>query len=176
VQTQDQVHWFRDIRIGDVALVGGKNASLGELYAVLSHEGIRIPNGFALTAQAYRDALTKAAAWDKLHALLDGLDKGQVEVLAARAAEAREIVYSVTGTAQLRQSITESYRTLEQEYGAKVAVAVRSSATAEDLPTASFAGQHESFLNVRGADGLFEACRRSLQGRALGRRDEDGAG
>jgi len=71
VQNQDQVPWFRDIRIGDVALVGGKNASLGELYAVLSREGIRIPNGFALSAQAYRDALTKAAAWDKLYALLE---------------------------------------------------------------------------------------------------------
>ena len=160
MQNQDQVRWFRDIRIGDVALVGGKNASLGELYAVLSREGIRIPNGFALSAQAYRDALTKAAAWDKLHALLDGLDKAQVDVLAARAAEARKIVYEATGSAELRRQIAESYRALEQEYGAKVAVAVRSSATAEDLPTASFAGQHESFLNIRGAERLFEACRR----------------
>ena len=160
MQTQDQVRWFRDIRIGDVALVGGKNASLGELYAVLSREGIRIPNGFALTAHAYRGALTKAAAWDKLHALLDGLDKAQVDVLAARAAEARRIVYEATGSAELRRQIAESYRALAQEYGAKVAVAVRSSATAEDLPTASFAGQHESFLNIRGADRLFEACRR----------------
>ena len=160
MQTQDRVRWFRDIRIGDVALVGGKNASLGELYAVLSREGIRIPNGFALTAQAYRDALTRAAAWDTLHALLDGLDKAQVDVLAARAAEARRIVYEATGSAELRRQIAESYRALAQEYGTKVAVAVRSSATAEDLPTASFAGQHESFLNVRGADRLFEACRR----------------
>jgi pyruvate, water dikinase len=160
VQTQDHVRWFRDLRISDVPLVGGKNASLGELYANLAREGIRVPNGFALTAQAYRDALTKSAAWNKLHALLDDLDKAQVDVLAARAAEAREIVFAATASAELRRQIAESYRTLEQEYGAKVAVAVRSSATAEDLPTASFAGQHESFLNIRGADRLFEACRR----------------
>lgn len=160
MQPDSNVLWFRDIRIGDVSRVGGKNASLGELYAVLSSEGIRVPNGFALTAQAYRDALLAAAAGEKLHALLDGLDKRKVKVLAARAAQARKIVYEATGTAQLRREIAEAYQVLEQEYGGKVSVAVRSSATAEDLPTASFAGQHESFLNVRGADQLFEACRR----------------
>jgi pyruvate, water dikinase len=157
---QKDICWFSDIRLDDVALVGGKNASLGELYSVLSDQGIRVPNGFALTAQAYRDALNAAGAWDRLHQLLDTVDKARVNVLAKCAAEARAIVYKATGTDHLRHEIADAYRRLGSEYGADVAVAVRSSATAEDLPTASFAGQHESFLNVRGADDLFEACRR----------------
>lgn len=154
------VRWFGDIRLDDVALVGGKNASLGELYSVLSDQGVKVPNGFALTARAYRDALTGAGAWDRLHQLLDAIDKTRIDVLAECAAEARAIVFDATGTDHLRQAIAQSYRQLESEYGAEVAVAVRSSATAEDLPTASFAGQHESFLNVRGAEALFQACRR----------------
>jgi pyruvate,water dikinase len=155
-----KICWFRDIRLGDVSLVGGKTASLGELYSVLFAQGVKVPNGFALTAQAYRDALTAAHAWDRLHALLDGLDKQQVDALADRAAQARTIVFEATGTDELRQLIAEAYRELEAEYEPNVAVAVRSSATAEDLPTASFAGQHDSFLNICGTDALVEACRR----------------
>ena len=158
--TTDYVRGFSDIRLGDVALVGGKNASLGELYSTLSKQGVRVPNGFALTAEAYRDALTTAKAWEPLHQLLDNLEKRNVDVLAKRATEAREIVYKATATGPLREQIDRAYRQLEIEYGANVAVAVRSSATAEDLPSASFAGQHESFLNVSGTDELFEACRR----------------
>lgn len=154
------VRWFSDIRLHDVASVGGKNASLGELYSTLSGRGVRVPNGFVLTAQSYRDALSAAGAWDRLHELLDGVDKTRIDVLAKRAGEARDIVFDATGTDRLRQEITAAYQQLGSEYGANVAVAVRSSATAEDLPTASFAGQHESFLNVRGARNLFEACRR----------------
>ena len=156
----DYVRWFSDIRLGDVALVGGKNASLGELYSTLSKQGVRVPNGYALTAEAYRDALTAAKAWERLHQLLDNLDKRDVEALAKRAAEAREIVYQATATGPLRKQIDRAYLQLETEHGVNVAVAVRSSATAEDLPSASFAGQHESFLNVSGTDDLFEACRR----------------
>jgi pyruvate,water dikinase len=175
---QSNIRWFRDIHLSDVAAVGGKNASLGELYSVLSQEGIRVPNGFALTAQAYRDALTAAGAWAKLHQLLDGLDKARVDVLAKRAAEAREIVFQATSTTRLRQEIAGAYRTLEDEYGTDVAVAVRSSATAEDLPTASFAGQHESFLNVHGTEDLFDACRRCFASiftnRAISYRTDNG--
>jgi pyruvate,water dikinase len=160
VTTDNYIRWFSDIRLDDVGLVGGKNASLGQMYAALSTEGVLVPNGFALTAAAYRDALTAAKAWDPLHRLLDKLDKRRVDLLAKRAAEARGIVYCATGIDELRKQTIRAYRKLEVDYGANVAVAVRSSATAEDLPSASFAGQHESFLNVRGADALFEACRR----------------
>ncbi len=154
------VRWFSDIRLEDVPLVGGKNASLGELYSALSVEDVRVPNGFALTAAAYRDALAQAGAETKLRELLDGLDTGNVDVLMNRSAVAREIVYAATDGEELRRQITNGYRLLETQYGSGCAVAVRSSATAEDLPTASFAGQHESFLNIRGAESLFEACRR----------------
>jgi len=154
------VRWFKEIRLEDVPLVGGKTASLGELYSALSPQDIRVPNGFALTATAYRDALTQAGAWDKLRDLLAGLDKRRLSDLAKRAAAARAIVYAATDLGDLRRQVTEAYHQLERETGANVAVAVRSSATAEDLPTASFAGQHESFLNIRGAGELFEACRR----------------
>lgn len=154
------VRWFGDLKSDDIATVGGKNASLGEMYSALSGEGVKVPNGFALTAQAYRDALTAADAWGRLGTLLEGVGGQDVGRLSQAAAEARSIVYRATDTAELRRLVAENYRLLEQEYGSGVPVAVRSSATAEDLPTASFAGQHESFLNVRGADDLFEACRR----------------
>ncbi len=153
------IRWFKDIRVGDVALVGGKTSSLGELYNALSGAGVRVPNGFALTAEAYRDALTKADAWTKLRPLLDGLDISDTEALAASAEKAREIVYEATGTDAIRSGIAAAYDELQQQYGKNIAVAVRSSATAEDLPTASFAGQHESYLNVSGIEAVIEACR-----------------
>jgi pyruvate,water dikinase len=156
------IRWFRDIRLLHLPLVGGKNASLGELYSVLSAQGVNVPNGFAVTAQAYRDALTAAGAWERLHRLLDKLDKRRVKTLSAQAREARRIVFEATEGEELRRQITAGYRELEKQYGPNVAVAVRSSATAEDLPTASFAGQHDSFLNVRGAAALYRACRRCL--------------
>ncbi len=159
MNTSGYTRWFRDLGLGDVPLVGGKTASLGELYSALAPKGVKVPNGFALTASAYRDALTQAGAWDELRRLLADLDKQRIADLAKRARAARAIVYAATDQDYLRREIAEAYRQLEQEYGANVAVAVRSSATAEDLPTASFAGQHESFLNVRGPDDLMLACR-----------------
>ena len=155
----DYLRWFKDLRLDDVPLVGGKNASLGEMYRDLSSQGVHVPNGFALTVRAYREAIQDAEAGPQLHALLDKLDIADVATLATNAAEARRLVHAATGGAALRARIAEAYRMLEDEYGANVAVAVRSSATAEDLPTASFAGQHESFLNVTGIDDLVEACR-----------------
>jgi pyruvate, water dikinase len=157
---QNYIRWFRDIGIDAVPLVGGKNASLGELYSSLSAAGVRVPNGFAFSAEAYRDALASVGAGDRLHRLLDRLDKSNVEQLAERAREARQVVYEATAGDALRRQTAAAYCVLEQEYGAGVAVAVRSSATAEDLPSASFAGQHDSFLNIRGEADLFEACRR----------------
>ena len=150
---------FLEIGLNDVALVGGKTASLGELYSALSSEGVAVPNGFAITADAYRDALLQPGVADELHQLLDGLDKRKIKRLATIAAKARKIIYRAMDIESLREQIVEAYRQLEREAGPGVAVAVRSSATAEDLPTASFAGQHDSFLNVRGPKDLFEACR-----------------
>ncbi|HVB16773.1 MAG TPA: phosphoenolpyruvate synthase [Stellaceae bacterium] len=151
------VRWFDDIRLKDVPAVGGKTASLGELRSLL---GAKVPDGFALTAEAYREALAAAGAVEELRRLLYGFDHHDVAQLAERAAKARDVVYAATGNAELRREIAGAYRTLEQRCGKGVAVAVRSSATAEDLPTASFAGQHESFLHVRGEDDVVEACRR----------------
>ena len=159
-QSVASVRWFSSLGIADVPEVGGKNASLGELASRLAAVGVRVPNGFALTASVYRDALTEAGALPRLHALLDPLDVTDVAELVRAAEEARSIVYAATGTPAMRALIAEAYAKLEAEYGAGVAVAVRSSATAEDLPTASFAGQHESYLNVSGLDDVFEACRR----------------
>ncbi len=160
MKNESYTRWFKDIRLKDVPLVGGKTASLGELYTALTGKGIKVPNGFAITAQAYRDALTEAGQWETLHHLLDGLDKRNIRTLISVAAKARKLVYKATDMPRIRDEIAVAYRQLEREYGANVAVAVRSSATAEDLPTASFAGQHESFLNIRGAVNVFEACRR----------------
>ncbi len=154
------ISWFKDIRLEDIPLVGGKTASLGELYSALAPQGVKVPNGFALTASAYRDALTEAGAWEELRSLLAGLDKRRISDLAKRAAAARAIVYAATDQDVLRREVEQAYRQLEQEYGPHLAVAVRSSATAEDLPNASFAGQHESFLNIRGPHDLMNACRR----------------
>lgn len=151
---------FLELGLNDVGLVGGKTASLGELYSALASQGVAVPNGFAITADAYRDALSQPGVAEELHRLLDGLDKSKIKRLAAAAAKARAVIYQAMDTAPIREQIVEAYRQLEREAGKGVAVAVRSSATAEDLPTASFAGQHESFLNVRGPKDLFEACRR----------------
>jgi pyruvate,water dikinase len=154
------VRWFSDLGLTDVPLVGGKNASLGELYSTLTAQGVRVPQGFALTAEAYREALTAADVLGELRSLLSGFDYRDLDALAKRAAKARQIVYRATGGSGLREHIAAAYGVLEGDCGKNVAVAVRSSATAEDLPNASFAGQHESFLNVRGEAALFEACRR----------------
>ena len=176
--TSASIRWFGDIGAGDVALVGGKTASLGELYNGLADAGVRTPDGFAITAQAYRDALGAAGAWAPLRDLLDDLDKTDVDRLAWCAAKAREIVYAATDGPALRREILAAYRELKGAHGGALAVAVRSSATAEDLPTASFAGQHESFLNVRGEAALVEACRRCFASiftdRAIGYRIDNG--
>jgi pyruvate,water dikinase len=153
------VRWFSTLGIEDIPEVGGKNASLGELAGKLGAAGVLVPNGFALTASLFRDALTEAGAWPRLHELLDHLDITDMSALAEAAKKARALVYAATGTDAIRALIVEAYAKLESQYGVGTSVAVRSSATAEDLPTASFAGQHESFLNVHGNDDVVEACR-----------------
>ncbi|MGI9419613.1 MAG: PEP/pyruvate-binding domain-containing protein, partial [Geminicoccaceae bacterium] len=154
------VRWFEDLGLDDVPLVGGKNASLGEMYRELSTLGLKVPNGFAITADAFRDALTEANAWDELHALLDDLDKNDVRALQARGVRARELVYKAGLPEAAIDEILKAYQQLQNEYGEELSVAVRSSATAEDLPTASFAGQHDTFLNIQGEAILLDAIRR----------------
>ncbi len=154
------IRWFNEIGIDDVALVGGKNASLGEMYRTLTAQNIRVPNGFAITAEAYRRVLEEADAWPALHATLDGLHADDMAELARRGRRAREIVYGAVLPQDLRNEILEAYHKLELQYGPGVSLAVRSSATAEDLPTVSFAGQQESYLNVQGEEQLLDACRR----------------
>jgi pyruvate,water dikinase len=154
------VRFFDEVGLGDVPLVGGKNASLGAMYRELQDQGLRVPNGFAVTAEAYRHMLDEADAWPGLHEALDGLDPSDVAALARRAKTAREIVYGAGLPADVAAEILAGYATLREQYGDDVRVAVRSSATAEDLPTASFAGQHETFLNIHGEQSLLDAVRR----------------
>ncbi len=135
--------------------VGGKNASLGEMIRQLSAQGVRVPGGFATTAAAYRHFIQAGGLQHQLHAILDGLDSHNIAQLQAAGAAARALLLAADLPADLEQAILNAYRQL----GAP-AVAVRSSATAEDLPDASFAGQQETYLNVEGEQALLAACRR----------------
>src|SRR6185436_2039649 len=105
VRNSGYVRWFKDIGLSDVPLVGGKNASLGELYSALSPQGVRVPNGFTLTAEAYRDALSDAGVWDDLRQLFTGLDKRRIRDLSKCAARARAIVYAATDRDDLRRAV-----------------------------------------------------------------------
>jgi pyruvate,water dikinase len=154
------LRFFDQLGIDDVPLVGGKNASLGEMYRNLSSEGVRVPNGFAITADAYRYVLEAAGVWDALHDALDALDPDDTTDLARRAKRARDTVYGAGIPEELEGEVIDGYHRLQEQYGEEVSLAVRSSATAEDLPTASFAGQHESYLNIHGGQNLLDACRR----------------
>ncbi|MEI7839309.1 MAG: phosphoenolpyruvate synthase [Methylococcaceae bacterium] len=154
------IRWFNELTLEDVPLVGGKNASLGEMYRELGSEGVQIPNGFAVTAEAYRYILDNSNGWESLHEALDDLNPEDVNDLAKRARKAREIVYAAPIPEDLERQILAAYQTLQTQYGDELSVAVRSSATAEDLPTASFAGQQDTYLNIRGAAALLESCKR----------------
>jgi pyruvate,water dikinase len=160
MSTSGYIRFFEEFGIDDVPLVGGKNASLGEMFQKLSGQGVRVPHGFAITAQAYRYMLDKAGAWDRLHAELDELDPADVAALARKGKRAREIIYGAGLPDDLAAEILAAYRKLQEEYGEEVSLAVRSSATAEDLPTASFAGQQDSYLNINGEESLLDTCRR----------------
>jgi pyruvate,water dikinase len=152
------VLWFDEIGIDDVPSVGGKNASLGEMYRELTSKGVRIPNGFATTSEAYWHFLSSAEILDKLKETLSGLDKSNVKDLSNRGERARQLILGAKLPDDLWLDIKAGYDKLGEQYGQNPDVAVRSSATAEDLPTASFAGQQETYLNVRGYDELKEAC------------------
>lgn len=153
------IRWFSEIGADDVASVGGKNASLGEMYRALTPHGVHVPNGFAITAEAYRRTLELSGALPRLRDALAGLDVQDVDDLARRAQRAREIVLAATLPEELTREILAAHARLRAECGADMSFAVRSSATAEDLPTASFAGQHESFLNICGEARLLDSVR-----------------
>jgi pyruvate,water dikinase len=172
--------WFDDIGIEDVPLVGGKNASLGEMYRNLTSKGVAVPHGFAITAYAYRHLLKTAGIAQGIEDALAGLDTHDLRNLQARGEKAREIIRTAEFPADLRQAIIESYQKMEAEYGKDVDVAVRSSATAEDLPDASFAGQQETYLNIRGVDALIDNCKKCFASlftnRAISYRHDKGFG
>ena len=156
------VKWFNEIGIEDVAEVGGKNASLGEMYQNLTSEGVRVPNGFAVTSSAYVYMLDANDAWKKLHQQLDNLDVNNVDALQSAGKQCRDIVYNCEIPDDLKSDILNAYEKLKEEYGENLSLAVRSSATAEDSPEASFAGQNDTYLNIANADELLDAYKRCL--------------
>jgi pyruvate,water dikinase len=153
------VKWFEDLRIEDVPSVGGKNASLGEMIRTLGEKGVNVPSGFAVTAYAYKYTIEKAGIDVKIKEILSDLDTHDVHNLAERGEKIRTLIKNAPIPPELEEVIRQEYRNMEKRYGKNVDVAVRSSATAEDLPDASFAGQQETYLNVRGADELLEKVR-----------------
>ena len=156
------IRWFRDIGLADIGLVGGKTASLGELFGQLGAAGVRVPDGFAVTAEAYRALLDADGLRERIAAILDRVQVEDVSGLAAAGAQLRRLVEDAPLPAGLEEQVLAAYRSLRLPDGRESAVAVRSSATAEDLPEASFAGQHESFLGVRGEAAVLGAVRRCL--------------
>jgi pyruvate,water dikinase len=151
------IRFFSEITIKDVPLVGGKNASLGEMYQSLTPQGIQVPNGFAVTAEAYRATLDQSNVWPSLREILSNLNPENVEDLARRAAYARDIIYRAALPQEIAKEIKEALEDLACEYGQDLTVAVRSSATAEDLPNASFAGQHDTYLNIHGSAAVLDS-------------------
>jgi pyruvate,water dikinase len=152
--------WFKDLTIDDVPFVGGKNASLGEMYRNLTKKQVNIPDGFAVTAYAYRYLLKKAKIEKQIKQILSDLNTHNLHNLAERGKKVREVILGAKFPEELNTAITKAYKKLCREYGPNTDVAVRSSATAEDLPDASFAGQQESYLNIKGENALLEACKK----------------
>jgi len=144
------IAWLHELGMGDLDRVGGKNASLGEMISQLADLGVSVPGGFATTAEAFRDFVAQSGLGERINARLEGLDTADVHALAEAGAEIRRWVTETPFQPALDAAITAAWEGLCERHGARPSVAVRSSATAEDLPDASFAGQQETFLNVRG--------------------------
>ncbi len=157
------VKFFEELSIKDIPQVGGKNASLGEMYHYLAPKGVNLPNGFATTSNAYRHFLRETGISDKIAAILQGLDVGNVNDLKKRGAEIRSIIINTKFPKDLEEEIVKGYKQLSQICGEKnIVVAVRSSATAEDLPNASFAGQQETYLNIKGEKKVLKATKKCI--------------
>ncbi|VAW46404.1 Phosphoenolpyruvate synthase [hydrothermal vent metagenome] len=154
------IKFFNEISIEDIPIVGGKNASLGEMFQALTPQGIPVPNGFAITAQAYKAHLTENQLWEPLHQILDDLNEDDMVDLASRGNQARKLILDAPFSPELEQEILQAHQLLKQEFAEEISLAIRSSATAEDLPTASFAGQQDTYLNIKGECALLDACKR----------------
>ncbi len=154
------IRWFEEIGIEDVPSVGGKTASLGEMYRELVPRGLRVPNGFAITADAYRALISSGGVLPRMREVVAGLDRNALEDFARRGHQLRQLVYEIPFPEALAREIGDAYDALCREYGEDTDVAVRSSATAEDLPGVSFAGAHDTYLNIRGEAQLLDACHR----------------
>ncbi|MEZ9650994.1 phosphoenolpyruvate synthase [Vibrio lentus] len=155
---QNNTLWFNGLSMEDVDKVGGKNASLGEMVSNLANAGVSVPNGFATTSYAFNNFLDYKGLDERIHQLLDELDVEDVDALRKTGATIRQWVLDAPFPESLEQDIRDNYRELI-EGNEELSVAVRSSATAEDLPDASFAGQQETFLNVKGIDAVIEATK-----------------
>ena len=156
----ENVVWLKDVGMSDVERVGGKNASLGEMISGLNSQGVRVPGGFATTAQAFESFLDHSDLKNKINELLSNLDITNIQELTKTGLTIRQWVEEAPFPKGLHQSIVQSYEKLTQQLGSDVTFAVRSSATAEDLPEASFAGQQETYLNVSGIDDILIAVRK----------------
>ncbi|MBX3318969.1 MAG: phosphoenolpyruvate synthase [Nitrospira sp.] len=159
-QSLELVKWFEELSIEDVPAVGGKNASLGEMYRELAAKGVKVPNGFAVTADAYRAFLKGAKLDSTIRTILTDLDTHNLENLRQRGRQVRQAILGAVLPLELSEAISDAYDRLSGSHAEPVDVAVRSSATAEDLPDASFAGQQETYLNVQGHLALLEYCKR----------------
>ena len=173
------VRWFSEVGLSDVDLVGGKNASLGEMIRELSPLGIRVPDGFAITAEAYREFLQAAGLEKPIRDLLSGLRRHDLQDLVDRAARIRKMILASDLPDEIADEALEAYAGLSARYQVTSAdVAVRSSATAEDLPGASFAGQQDTYLNIKGPEAVLDAVRRCFASlftaRAMGYRADMG--
>ncbi|HBB35875.1 MAG TPA: phosphoenolpyruvate synthase [Cyanobacteria bacterium UBA9273] len=170
--------WFDEIGIDDIPLVGGKNASLGEMIRQLTPQGVNVPNGFAVTAYAYRYFIEKAGLEAKLRELFADLDVDDVSNLQQHGKKARILILSIDFPPELTAAIATAYQRLCDRYGEATDVAVRSSATAEDLPDASFAGQQETYLNVNSFKAVLEFCHKCFASlftdRAISYREHNG--
>ncbi|HYE60056.1 MAG TPA: phosphoenolpyruvate synthase, partial [Candidatus Kapabacteria bacterium] len=160
-QAKKTIAWFQDISIKDIPLVGGKNASLGEMYTHLTEKGVRVPNGFAVTVEAYHTLLAQQGLKKEIKEILKGLNVADVKELSKRGAMVRTRILKASFPKETEKDIIDAYRRL---VGKKkgISVAVRSSATAEDLPGASFAGQQETYLNVRGEKDVLLAVKKCI--------------
>src|SRR3989338_7451423 len=154
--------WMEEVGIEDVPLVGGKNASLGEMIKTLGAKGVSVPSGFIITAEGYRHFLRETVLEGKINETLKGLDTSKLKELARVGKKIREMIVKTEFPEDLKEEIEHAYGEMEASYGKNIDTAVRSSATAEDLPGASFAGEHDTYLGIRGADNVTKAVRAAM--------------